>query len=748
MGYTQMSELKYVELKTRPTTLDYRLDGLSCANCAALIEDEVAKLTAVDKAYITLPMEQLTIHVEGDLGPADWEQEIQAIVDRIEPGVQVTLYQEDSAMSLVQQPMEGEGTSVLMKRRWYHALLEEKTFLFRMGSGILFLLLTIILPLPDRWAMLPAVIAYFMIGYDVFFDGLKSLSKFNISNEKVLMTVATVGAFILGEYSEAVAVMLFYQIGEMIQDLAVDHSRDSITELIKSLKSDYANLLDPATGQVTKVAPASVLPASLIQVRAGEKVPLDGVVIEGSSYMDTAALTGESVPRAVAPGDTISSGFINTSGLLTIETVGSYEDSTVERILRMVKEAAAHKAPTERYITRFAKVYTPIVMLLALLIATIPPLIIGGGVWTDWIYRALIFLVVSCPCALVVSVPLGFFGGIGRASKQGILVKGAEHLEAMAKMDTIIFDKTGTLTEGEFAISETKVYAKGMSETEFMHLTAIAEQKSNHPLAASILAVVDAFEVDPNRIRGYQEVAGRGTELYLDDKQLLAGNVAWLQENEIALPPDLNDKLAGTAIYVAYDRLFLGFVRLEDKIKNSVPEALSEMRRQGLKRAIMVTGDAEATAKKVSTELKLDGYEANCLPQDKIDAVVRYQEQLKSTEGEHPLIFVGDGINDAPALARADVGVAMGALGQAAAIEAADVVLLDDNLNKLAEIHRIARFTKRVVAQNIVLALSVKFLVLLLSALGLAGMWAAVFADVGVTLIAVLNSLRVLVRKQ
>lgn len=744
-----------VKEKVNSASLNFRVDGLDCAACAAKIEREIEGLRSVTNVVVSSITEQLTVHYELEQAEHDqraqYIEEIQKIVDRIEPDVKAELIHTGAPAAHDNQiRTEDSGTREIEPETEFKVFGLGKETLFMLGRVVLSLALILLfefLPLPSVIGIVLAVAAYLLGGFDVFWAGIRSIARLNIANEKVLMTVATIGAFILGEYTEAVAVMLFYQVGEMIQDLAVDRSRDSITALIGSLKSDHANLLDPDTKAITRVAPEAVETGSLIVVRAGEKVPLDGLVVNGSSYMNTAALTGESVPRSVVEGDTVSSGFINTDGLLTIRTNSLYEDSTVERILTLVKEAAEHKAPTERYISRFARIYTPVVMALALLLATVPPLILPDAGWQEWTYRALIFLVVSCPCALVVSVPLGFFGGIGSAGKHGILVKGADYLEALANVDTAVFDKTGTLTKGSFVVTKVQPSAADLSEADLLQLAALAEMQSNHPIAEAIYEAAGRPVAEKDQIENYREVAGRGTVLTLEGVPLLAGNLAWLQENSVDVLSQGNEQYPGTTVYLASGGEYIGRIQVEDEIKDGVSEAIADLKKQGLRQTIMLSGDTEASARNVSEILKLDRYVANCLPQDKLDAVSRYQDETRAQGKEKRLIFVGDGINDAPALARADVGIAMGVLGQAAAIEAADVVLVDDNLSKLTDAHRIAKFTKKVVAQNIALAISVKLLVLLLSALGYTGMWGAVFADVGVTLIAVLNSVRVLTRK-
>lgn len=731
---------RHRSLKIEDEKRSFSFDGSVCAHCALEIEDLVSKIRGVDEVYYQAEIKELNVYVNGDSNKETLLRDVQKIVDRVEPGVKISAKEE---FDVDKEDMNNED---LNPRVVFSLAKNQVVLLARILISLMLLMPVIFVPMDQSLRLGLALVAYFLGGYDVFLSGVKSLSRFNISNEKVLMTVATIGAFILGEYSEAVAVMLFYQVGEFIQDLAVDRSRDSITKLVQSLKTDVANLIDPLTNEIHTVKPKDVAKGSLIQIRAGEKVPLDGMVVQGTSYMDTKALTGEPMPRAVGEGDLISSGFLNTKGLLTVKTTAAFEDSTVEQILKMTSEAARHKAPTERYIARFARVYTPLVMALALLLAVIPPLVIPGSSFQDWVYRALIFLVVSCPCALVVSVPLGFFGGIGSASKQGILVKGAEYLESLAHMHTVVFDKTGTLTKGEFKLSKIDVYEDLVTEEKLLELAAVAEMQSNHPIAKSILDAAKDFKKDTWQILSQEEHAGLGTIVRLEDMTVVAGNATWLKENQVDVPKAF-DEGDGTQVLVAKDGHYLGRILVEDQVKDGIKDAIAGLRERGMQQSVMLTGDSKAVAKKISQLLTIDSYQAECMPKDKVQVLESLIQKTHQNGKQDKLIFVGDGINDAPALARADVGVAMGMIGQAAAIEAADVVLVDDKLDKLVTAHEIASFTKRVVAQNIALALGIKVLVLILSALGLAGMWGAVFADVGVTILAVLNSVRVLLRK-
>jgi len=546
------------------------------------------------------------------------------------------------------------------------------------------------------------------------------------------MSLATLGAFALGEYAEAVGVMLFYQVGERFQELAVHKSEKSIAALI-GLRPDYANLRQ-AGGDSAKVSPETVQIGDVIIVKPGEQIPLDGEVIEGEAMLNTAALTGESVPRRAKTGDTVLSGCINQNGLLTVRVTRTFGDSTASKILDLVKNAAEKKAPTERFITKFARCYTPAVVGLAALIVLVPPLVFGG-LWLDWLRRGLIFLVISCPCALVISIPLGFFGGIGAASKKGILIKGGNYLEALRRLDTVVFDKTGTLTRGVFEVT-TLAPANGHGASELLETAACAEAFSTHPIALSILRAFGK-EIDRKPLTEYHETAGQGVSLKRDGKTILAGNRALLAS--VGVICDETPR-AGTLVHVAADGIYMGCIVISDEIKPDSQDAIAALRAKGVRRIAMLTGDALPAAQAIAEELQLDEVHAGLLPHQKVEMV----EQLNAKKSScGALVFVGDGLNDAPVLAIADIGVAMGALGSDAAIAAADVVLMTDQPSKLAEAIDIARFTRRVVWQNIIFALSIKALFLALGAAGLAGMWEAVFADVGVALLAVFNAMRV-----
>lgn len=585
--------------------------------------------------------------------------------------------------------------------------------------------------LPNEWILGGIyLVPYIIIGYDIIIKAARNISHGQVFDENFLMMIATFGAFGVKEFEEAVAVMLFYQVGELFQGYAVGKSRQSISEMM-DICPEYANIEE--NGKLKQVDPDDVEIGSIIVIKPGEKVPLDGVIIEGNSMLDTAALTGESVPRSAKAGDEIVSGCVNGSGTLKVKTTKAFEDSTVAKILELVENASSKKARVENFITRFAKYYTPVVTIAAVIIAIIPSIITGN--WGDWITRACIFLVISCPCALVISVPLGFFSGIGSASRIGVLVKGSNFLEAVAEVTTIVMDKTGTLTKGEFKVSE--IVPSGLSEERLLEIAAYGESFSTHPIAASIKEAYDN-KIDTDRIKDVKEISGHGVELLLDGKETLVGNGKLLKFHNIAYE---EHKSGGTVVYVAYDNTFVGAIVISDTIKDGAKEAVADMKKVGVKNVVMLTGDRQKAAEEVAGELGIDTVYSELLPSDKVQKV---EELLASKTGKEKVAFVGDGINDAPVLTRADVGIAMGSMGSDAAIEAADIVLMDDDVRKIASTVKIARKTLGVVKQNIVFALGVKFIVLILGALGVANMWEAVFADVGVSVIAILNSMRVL----
>ena len=578
------------------------------------------------------------------------------------------------------------------------------------------------------------LVPYLVIGYDIVYKAARNISHGQVFDENFLMMIATFGAFGVGEYSEAVAVMLFYQVGELFQGYAVGKSRQSISDMM-DICPEYANIEED--GVLKQVDPDDVEVGSIIVVKPGERIPLDGIVVEGESLIDTAALTGESVPRSAKAGDEIISGCVNGSGTLKVKTTKEFDDSTVAKILELVENASSKKAKVENFITRFAKYYTPVVTIGAVILAILPPLILGGG-WAEWIQRACIFLVISCPCALVISVPLGFFGGIGAASKIGVLVKGSNYLEAVAEMTTIVFDKTGTLTKGEFKVTD--VITENGSKEELIELAALGEGYSNHPIANSIREAYGK-ELDLNRVTNTEEIAGHGIKAVIDGKTVLLGNEKLMKSESIFYT---SCKSMGTVVYVACNGVFEGAVVISDTIKDGAKEAIHDMKQVGVRHTVMLTGDRKEAAETVAQTLGIDEVHAELLPGGKVEQV---EALLKAEKEKERLAFVGDGINDAPVLTRADIGIAMGSMGSDAAIEAADIVLMDDDVTKIASVVRIARKTLRIVKQNIVFALAIKALVLILGALGMANMWEAVFADVGVSVIAILNSMRTLNEK-
>ncbi len=575
------------------------------------------------------------------------------------------------------------------------------------------------------------LISYLVIGWDVLWRAVRNIAHGQVFDENFLMAIATIGAFVTSEYAEGVAVMLFYQVGELFQSYAVGRSRQSISALM-DIRPDYANI--ERDGQLEQVDPDEVAVGDTIVIKAGEKIPLDGVVLEGTSAVDTAALTGESLPRSIAPGDDVISGCINQSGLLRVRVTKEFGESTVAKILDLVENSSSKKAKAENFITKFARYYTPVVVIGALLLAVLPPLFFGGE-WADWVHRALIFLVISCPCALVISVPLSFFGGIGGASKCGILVKGSNYLEVLSKAEMVVFDKTGTLTKGVFNV--TAIHPDSFTEGELLELAALAESYSDHPISRSLKEAYGK-ELDTARVTSTEELSGRGVRAVIDGKTICVGNDKLMEEIGVQWHPCHR---VGTTVHVAVNGLYVGHLVISDEVKPDAAKAIAALKQQGVRKTVMLTGDAKAVGENVAQSLGLDEVHTELLPADKVDRVEKLLGE-KSEQGK--LVFVGDGINDAPVLSRADVGIAMGALGSDAAIEAADIVLMDDQPSKIAVAMQIAKKTLRIVMQNIVFALGVKAIVLILGALGMANMWEAVFADVGVSVIAILNASRAL----
>ena len=608
----------------------------------------------------------------------------------------------------------------------------------RIAASAALLVCALIIKMPAEMAWLSTalyVASYVIAGYDIVFGAIKSIFRGNVFNENLLMSIASIGAFCVGEFSEGTAVMILFQIGEAFQDAAVDKSRRSISSLM-NIRPDHANLVTDEG--IIRKDPEDVHTGDVISITPGERVPLDCVILTGETYIDTSALSGETVPRAAREGDTLLSGSINTVGAVTARVMCEYGESTASRILDLVENASARKSNSEKFITRFSRYYTPIVVSLALILAIIPPLLIKESTFSEWIHRALSFLVVSCPCALVISIPLSFFGGIGGASASGILVKGGNYLEALAKVKTFVFDKTGTLTKGTFEVTDIQPQLEGISKNELLRIACAAERASSHPIAMSLKKKADAELVRLDEAESISEIAGRGVCASIDGQSVLVGNARLMSENGIECA---ENKAAGTTVHVAADGKYLGYIVISDEIKSEAHDAIAALKREGIERVVMLTGDARSVGRSVADELGMDECFAEQLPSDKVE---RVNELLEKSDGNDKLAFVGDGINDAPVLARADIGIAMGALGSDAAIEAADVVIMNDNLLSLSKAMRIARKATRIAKENTVFAIAIKAAVLVLSASGVASMWMAVFADVGVAVIAILNAMRTL----
>ncbi|MDK2917888.1 MAG: Zn2+/Cd2+-exporting ATPase [Candidatus Petromonas sp.] len=701
------------------------LMGLMCGSCAAKIENEIKTFKGVKNAHIDFVSGRLVIEANKKNLDRIVEEAIK-IVKRIEPDVDVM--EENKVTSTSEH-----YNSFDRGNEQSHSEGNNKKELMRLTIGIIFFGLAIISKFSFWTEYTLYFISYLIIGGKVLKRAGKNILRGQVFDENFLMALATVGAFAIKEFPEGVAVMLFYEIGEYIQELAVNRSRKSIAELM-DIRPDYANL--KIGNDIQKVSPEEVNIGDLIIIKPGEKVPLDGTVIEGSSMLDTSALTGESVPREVQAGSEVLGGFINKNGLLTVKVAKEFGESTVSKILELVQNASSKKAPTENFITKFARYYTPVVVFVAVGLAVIPPLVIDGAVFSQWIYRALVFLVISCPCALVVSIPLGFFGGIGGASKNGILIKGGNYLEALNNVETVVLDKTGTLTKGVFKV--TKLHTKeNVDEEELLEYAAFAESYSNHPIAESILKEYGK-EVNKDEIMDYDELSGYGIRAKVKGKEILAGNHKLMAKENIDFE-DVDE--VGTIVHIAIDKEYAGYIVIADEIKKDSEKAIKDLKAVGVKKTVMLTGDNKNVAHKVARQLGLDKVYAELLPQHKVEKVEMLEKE-KNPKGK--LIFVGDGINDAPVLARSDIGVAMGGLGSDAAIEAADVVIMTDEPSKIATAIRIANRTKKIVWQNIIFSLGIKAVVMILGAVGMATMWAAVFADVGVALIAVLNAMRVM----
>ena len=688
--------------------LQLTLEGLNCANCARKIEEKVSRMEGVKESNLNFTTTTLNVELEKKVKEEHVINEIKKIVEALEPHVKV------------EKKVYGKATIKKAKFTVKSTLI----------IGAVLYLFAVIGDFQGTLGLILFGASYLLIGGEVVLTAIKNIAKGQVFDENFLMTVATIGAFTINQYPEAVAVMLFYEIGETIQGYAVNKSRSSISSLM-DIRADYANLI--INGKEERVSPETVKVEDVILVKPGEKVPLDGVVIEGESFIDTSVLTGESVPRKIVPNDEILSGGINTSGLLKVKVTKKFGESTVSRILEMVENAASKKADTEKFITKFAKVYTPIVVVLAILIAVIPSIFIKDALFSTWLYRALVFLVVSCPCALVVSVPLGFFAGIGGASKKGVLVKGSNYLELLKDLETVVFDKTGTLTEGVFSVTE--INTNGIDKEKLIEVAAMAESFSNHPIAISIIKEYGK-EIDKEVIKAYKEILGRGIKAVINNEEVLVGNSKLM--NEFNILYNEVDSI-GTVVYCAINGEFKGSIVISDKIKENAVEALINLKKAGVKKTVMLTGDNKKTAYKVGEKINIDEVHSELLPLDKVREV---EELLKRSNKNGKLAFVGDGVNDAPVLARADIGIAMGGIGSDAAIEAADIVLMKDDINALVDAINISKKTNKILWQNIVFALGIKILVMVLGTFGIANMWTAVFADVGVTIIAIINSTR------
>ena len=730
-------------MKTNECTLF--IEGLDCPNCAAKIERKLNTLQKIKAATVDFLGKRVIVESE-DFSQDELAKFIQTEVDKIEDGVKISTkrlhshghtHHHSHSHSRVHSHSHthGEGDTDKIKKK-----LLIGGIIFVLG---IFIPKTLFIP---KFAVF--LVSYFIIGGDVLVSAVKNILRGQVFDENFLMAIATIGAFAIGEYPEGVAVMLFYQLGELFQGIAVNNSRKSIIALM-DIRPDYANL--KTDSEIKKVNPDEIKVADIIVVKPGEKVPLDGKIITGNSTFDTSALTGESLPREAKTGDIVLSGFINKTGLVEIEVTKVFSESTVSKILDLVENSSSKKSKTENFITKFAKYYTPAVVITALITAIFPPLLIPNATFTDWIYRALIFLVVSCPCALIISIPLGFFGGIGGASKHGILVKGANYLEALNDVESIVMDKTGTLTKGVFKVTEINVENNvkindfennktDLTQPLLLKYAAHIEKFSNHPIAQSIVSEYEnsIAKTDENIVKDFEEISGFGIKANINNHQILAGNSKLMNSENIRF--DKKENL-GTVVYIAFNRQYIGNILISDEIKEDSPKAIRGMKANGIKEIVMLTGDNNAIGKNIAEKLEIDKVFAELLPNEKVE---KLEEIYKTKSEKGKVVFVGDGINDAPVLARADIGIAMGGVGSDAAIEAADVVIMNDEPSKIVTAMKIAKKTKSIVWQNITLAFTVKIIVLILGLFGDATMWEAVFADVGVALLAVLNATRVL----
>jgi Cd2+/Zn2+-exporting ATPase len=704
---------------------EYILEGLCCANCAAKIEKEVSNLSGVAEANINLMNNKLSIAMQ-DSGVADITNKVKQIVASHESSVKVQdLSEKKEEKATVASEKEQESDN------------EIKTYLIRLGVAVALVLLFSLLKVSEGIKLAFFIVAYLLAGAEVLSTAMKNIRKGDVFDENFLMGIASLGAFLIGERVEAIAVLVFYGVGELLQERAVHKSKKNIAGLM-DIRPDYANKI---TGDIISViSPEQVNVGDIILVKPGEKVPLDGIVVKGNSFIDTRALTGESVPTEVTVEDTVLSGTINTSGVIEIEVSKPFGESTVSKILELVQNAGSKKAESEKFITKFARYYTPIVVFTAVGVAVLPPLL-GFGPFTDWLYRALSFLIISCPCALVISIPLSFFGGIGGGAKQGILIKGGNYLDALKMVDTIVFDKTGTLTKGVFEVSRVSP-AEGVEANHLIDVAAIAENHSTHPIAKSILSYYkknnDRISVEMTGIESAQitELAGYGVVAKYKEDVIYAGNDKLMHKYDIQTN---HTEDAGSIVHVAMNNKYLGYILIADEIKPGVKETMIALKELGVKHTVMLTGDHTNAARQIAELCKVDEFQAELLPQDK---VAWFEQYKKNATGKGKIVFVGDGINDAPVLAGADIGIAMGGIGSDAAIEAADVVIMNDEISKIAMAIKIARKTKSIVTQNIIFALGVKIIIMALAFFGITSIWFAIFADVGVALLALFNAMR------
>ena len=724
---------------------EFNLQGLKCANCALKIEESIGRIDGVRSASVSFPLQKMKIEIGSRADAASIVKQAKKIADTIENGMRLI----ETGPSCKAGTKETEIQKSIKAGDSKHRAVN----LIRFSAG-LGLLIGALLWKGSAWTGIAFYItSYLLIGGDVLFGAIRNIFRGQLFDEKFLMSVATIGAFSIKEYPEAVAVMLFYQIGELVQESAVAKSRKSISGLL-GIRPDYASIR--VDGELVRVCPEEVHTGDVIWVRPGERIPIDGHVLSGEAAMDLSALTGESLPKNIVPGDIVLSGSINLSGVLEIQTDKEFGESTVSKILEIVENASSRKAPIERFITKFSRVYTPIVVGTAIILAVLPPLVFPGAMFSDWLYRALVFLVVSCPCALVISIPLGLFGGIGGASKNGILVKGGNYLEALNNVDTVVFDKTGTLTKGVFAVTKIVSMSADNGKDTILKYAAEAEVHSNHPIAHSIRLAYQQRSEERNasktgsgesggpsaslddKLDSYEEISGSGIRIVAQGDEILVGNTKMMEASNIPVPGESLCEM-GTLIHVVRNNEYLGYLLISDEVKKDAKEAITGLKNLGIKRIVMLTGDRKCVGESIAESLAIDEVYADLLPVQKVEQLEQIALE-KKTKGA--LLFVGDGINDAPVLARSDVGFAMGGVGSDAAIEAADVIIMTDEPSKVVHAIQIAKRTKSIVWQNIILALSIKAVVLLLAAFGIATMWEAVFADVGVALLAVLNSTR------